>query len=66
MDATGIEKVEQAVSILRATPPSSPYYRARLRYAEQMELQYLVGNPEYDGAAVALAEAIITKRGGAE
>ena len=50
---------EKAVKILRQ--PCDQNYRAiRLRYADQIELQVLVGAPDNDNSAVSLSSSIIT------
>lgn len=48
-----------AVSLLRATPYDHPFRRVRMRYADQIELQYLLGDPCFDAACVDLCASIL-------
>jgi len=49
----------EASRILFATPCDHPYRKIRVKYADQIELQALVGNPKYNDFVVDLALKII-------
>lgn len=51
---------DTAVKILRGCPSDNPHRAIRLKYADQIELQSLVGSLEYDDACVSLSLSIIT------
>ena len=59
MSNSQLQTCETAVKILRGCPYDHPYRAIRLRYADQIELQSLVGNPEYDDACASLSLSII-------
>lgn len=59
MDDTQKEICLKAIKILRATEHDNPFRKIRLEYADQIELQVLVGNPEHDLACVSLSQDII-------
>ena len=59
MSNNQLQICDTAVKILRGCPYDNPYRAIRLKYAAQIELQSLVGNPEYDDDCVNLSLLII-------
>lgn len=59
MSNSQLQICDTAVKILRGCPYDNPYRAIRLKYADQIELQSLVGNPEYDEICVSLSLSII-------
>jgi hypothetical protein len=60
MSNSQLQTCNNAVKILRGCPYDHPYRAIRLKYADQIELQSLVGNPEYDDACVNLSLSVIS------
>lgn len=59
MSDNNLQTCKKAIKILRDCPHDDPYRARRLYYADQIESQVLIGNPEYDDVCVKLSLDII-------